>query len=50
MSRNESYNEEMRFVLVSYLEINKLYTCSTETDPQKPAISNKQALLKLSFG
>ena len=33
MSRNESYNEEMRFVLVSCLEINKLY--STDTDPKK---------------
>lgn len=33
----------MRFVLVSYSEINKLY--STETDPQNPAISNKLALL-----
>ena len=43
MSRNESNNDEMRFVLVSYLEINQLY--STETDPQKPAISNKHALL-----
>ena len=35
----------MRFVLVSYSEINKLY--STETDPQNPAISNKLALLAL---
>ena len=34
MSRNESYNEEMRFAMVSYLEINELY--STETDPKKP--------------
>ena len=33
MSRNESYNEEMRFVQVSCLEINKLH--STETDPKK---------------